>query len=158
QGTPRPRFAVRMRGFDRDQVDAYLNDRARWADQAWGRIRDLEVRLSEQEGTDSPQRVREEADRTVEEASRTLDRFAQEVNAKATELEQAVLRQVQPQVDELRVHVEDLEEQRRTALAELGQRRESLNGLVRRLYGDGERPSGPNGARAGANGDHPSPR
>jgi cell division septum initiation protein DivIVA len=144
---PRPRFAVGMRGYDRAQVDAYIADSARWAAEAWGRIVHLEDRMSELEGGEAPRLVREDTDRTVDDARRTVDRFVEKVDAKAAELEEAVVKEARPQLDELRQHVEELEDERRSALAELDVLRESLNDLVRDIYGDGGRASEPDAAR-----------
>ncbi|HEX6475661.1 MAG TPA: hypothetical protein VF005_00180 [Acidimicrobiales bacterium] len=129
-GVPRPRFAVGIRGYDRAQVEAYIAEHARWADQASGRIRDLEARVSELEGTDAPQQVQEHTDRTIEDAHRTIDRFVEKVDARAAELDSAVAAGVQPHVDELRRHVDGLEDDRRSALARLSRLRESLDDLV----------------------------
>jgi cell division septum initiation protein DivIVA len=129
-GVPRPRFAVGMRGYDRAQVEAYITEHARWADQAGGRIRALEARVSELEGTHAPQRVREQTDRTVGDACRMVDRFVEEVDARAAELDTAIVAGVQPHLEELRRHVDDLEDERRSAQAELHRLRESLETLV----------------------------
>jgi vacuolar-type H+-ATPase subunit H len=146
-GAPRPRFAVGMRGYDRAQVESYLAENARWADSAWGRIRHLEARVSELERGEAPRLVREDTDRTVDDARRTVDRFVEKVDAKAAELEEAVVKEARPQVDELRHHVEELEDDRRSALEELVALRESLNGLVRDVYGEAGRPSEPDAMR-----------
>jgi hypothetical protein len=148
-GVPRPRFAVGIRGYDRPQVEAYITEHDRWADQAWGRIRDLEARVSELEGTDAPQLVQEHTDRTIEDAYRTVDRFVEKVDARAAELDCAVVAGVQPHLDELRRHVEGLEDERRSALAQLTRLRESLDGLVVTCGLSAERgPRTPNGRQA----------
>jgi polyhydroxyalkanoate synthesis regulator phasin len=138
-----------MRGYDRAQVDAYVEENARWGAQSWGRITELENKVSELDSPEVSRRVREDADRAVEEARQTVDRFVQQVDARAAELDRAVAAAAKPQVDELRRQVEDLEDQRRTALARLAHQRESLEGLVRDL---GIRVE--NGTRE-PNGEHP---
>jgi hypothetical protein len=148
-GVPRPRFAVGIRGYDRAQVEAYITEHTRWADQAGGRIRDLEARVSELEGTDAPQRVQEQTDRTIEDACRTVDRFVEQVDARAAELDCAVVAGVQPHLDELRRHAEGLEDEHRSALARLSRLRKSLDSLLVTSGGDAERwPGRPNGRQA----------
>jgi hypothetical protein len=86
--------------------------------------------VSELEGTDAPQRVQEHTNRTIEDACRTVDRFVDQVDARAAELDWAVVARVQPHLDELRRHVEGLEDERRSALARLSRLRQSLDSLV----------------------------
>jgi hypothetical protein len=138
-----------MRGYDRAQVEEYITEHARWADQAWGRIRELETRVSDLEGTEAPQRVQEHTDRTIGDACRTVDRYVEEVDARAAEIDRAVVAGVQPHLDELRRHVGDLEDERRSALAELFRLRESLDSLVVTCGVAGERaPRTPDGHQA----------
>ena len=125
-GAPRPRFAVGIRGYDRAQVDSYVAKGARWAAQAWSRIMELEARVSELE---TPERIQQEVDQVIEGGRATVDRFVEKVDAKAAELEDAVTKGAQPQLDELRRRVEELEEERRSALDELAGLRKTLNEL-----------------------------
>jgi chromosome segregation ATPase len=134
---PAPRFAASLRGYDRGQVDGYVADNARWAAQAWGRITELEARLSELESSEVPPRARQYSDRTIEQARRTVDQFVVQVDAKAAELEDAVREGTRPQLDELREHVALLEEQRRAALDHLARLRESLGSLYEPGLGNG---------------------
>jgi DivIVA domain-containing protein len=126
---PRPRFAVGMRGYDRAQVDAYLANAAWWANDAWGRIMELEARVLELEDSEAPERVQTDVDRAIQGGQATVDRFVEKVDAKTAELEDAVTKGAQPQLDELRHQVEELEDQRRSALDELAQLRETLHRL-----------------------------
>ena len=150
---PRPRFAVGMRGYDRGQVDAFVGENARWAAQAWGRIMELEARVSELEGSDAPQRVRRNVGQTIEEARLTLDALVEKFDLKAAELEEAVRRAAQPQLDELRDHVGDLEDQRRSALARVAELRESLDYLVTGVNGHHKHTPGSDGGRPPAESD-----
>ncbi len=125
-GPPRPRFAIGLRGYDRAQVEAYLNEHTHWAEQAGGRIRQLEARVSELEGTGAPHQVQEHADRAIGDACRTVDRFVAQVDARTAEFERAVAAEAQPHIDELRRHVNDLEDERRTALSRLSRLRQSI--------------------------------
>ena len=128
-GGPRPRFAVGMRGYDRAQVDDYVADGARWAVQAWGRIMELEVRVSELEGSEAPERARKNVDQAIADGQTAIDRFVETVDAKAAELDDAVTKGARPQLDELRRQVEALEDHRRSALEELDQLRRTLHSL-----------------------------
>jgi cell division septum initiation protein DivIVA len=128
-GAPRPRFAVGMRGYDRAQVDAYIADGARWATQAWARIMDLEAQVSELECSEASERLQTNVDRAIESGQATVDRFVDKVDTKAAELEGAVMKAAQPQVDELRRQVEELEDQRQSALDELARLRQTVLGF-----------------------------
>jgi hypothetical protein len=126
---PRPRFAVGLRGYDRTQVDAYIAESARWAAQAWGRIMELEARVAELAGLEAPERVQTEVDRAIADGQAAIDRFVEKVDTKAAELEDAVTKAAQPQLDELRRQVEALQDQRRSALDELARLREIVDDL-----------------------------
>ena len=145
-GGPRPRFAVGMRGYDRAQVDDYVAEGARWAAQAWGRIMELEARVAELAGAEAPEGVRKNVDQAIEGAQATVDHFVETVDAKAAELEDAVTKAAQPQLDELRGQVEVLDGQRRSALDELDQLRRTLHGLRAGLgVDDDQTGTGPDG-------------
>jgi DivIVA domain-containing protein len=126
---PAPRFGVALRGYDRDQVDGYVADIARWAAEAWGRITELESRLSELEGSEAPQGIHGPAELTIEDARRTVDQFVVQVDAKAAELEDAVQKGTRVQLDELRERVGVLENERRAAIDHLARLRESLGSV-----------------------------
>ncbi len=157
-GAPTPRFASKMRGYDRGQVDAYVAENARWGAEAWGRVTDLEARLSELEGSEAPQRLRQNVERTIEEARQTLDLFVEKIDAKATELENTVRDATRPQLDELRASVQELEDERRSALDGLARARETLHGFhPDRGLGNGQEPHEPTGDQAQAQNGAPVP-
>jgi chromosome segregation ATPase len=135
---PAPRFGVSLRGYDRDQVNGYVADNARWAAQAWNRITELEARLSSLKRSEAPERVSQDVERTIEDARQTVDRFVEQVDGKAAELEEAVRNGTRPQLDELRDRVALLEGERSSALDQLLRLRESLGSLHADLGSDYE--------------------
>ena len=88
-----PHFARALRGYDRDQVDTYVAEYARWGSEALARIAELETKVSElEEIAETSRRYREEADE--------LTRRAETVRVEAEERAQALVDAAEAKVDE----------------------------------------------------------
>src|SRR5437016_1387004 len=92
-----PHFARALRGYDRDQVDNYVAEYARWGSQALIRIEELETKVSGLEGlAETSRRYREEADEVMRraemakaEAEERATALVDEAHARAGELRRA---------------------------------------------------------------------
>jgi DivIVA domain-containing protein len=139
-------FAVKMRGYDCDQVDAFLDEfaaavdgllaRLRVAEEAAARPRDAELIAADGAATDAvpgegpvgralvlAQRM---ADQLIEEANESARAVRERANAEAEQIRESVIGESEALVDQLQRQRRDLERDLSDLTHWVEQRRESL--------------------------------
>lgn len=110
QAAERPRFAIVMRGYDRDQVDAYLAEYERWAGDAQSHIEAGEARLAA-----AARRVHSLESKVADLEERSGDSLPPSVRSLGERAEQ-ILRDAWDAAQELRSNiVSEAEEEREKA-------------------------------------------
>src|SRR6266576_350814 len=110
QAAERPRFAIVMRGYDRDQVDAYLAEYERWAGDAQSHIEAGEARLAA-----AARRVHSLESKVADLEERSGDTLPPSVRSLGERAEQ-ILRDAWDAAQELRSNiVSEAEEEREKA-------------------------------------------
>jgi chromosome segregation ATPase len=110
QAAERPRFAIVMRGYDRDQVDAYLAEYERWAGDAQSHIEAGEARLAA-----AARRVHSLESKVADLEERSGDTLPPSVRSLGERAEQ-ILRDAWEAAQELRSNiVSEAEEEREKA-------------------------------------------